>query len=102
MCPSTRWCLALRTSSAKSSMRSRLRIWRKACQWVDTMQGAFTGADPMGNDERGLEDLYRGWSKAVAVQYPFMAKLLEQIAQTYDREAVWHDTEANVRKRISY
>jgi hypothetical protein len=43
---------------------------------------------------------YRGWAKAVAFQYPFTAKLLEEMARSYDREAVWHDTEFNVRNRL--
>ena len=55
-----------------------------------------------GSDERGLAAQYRGWSKALLFQYPFTAKLLEDIARSYDREAVWNDTDANVRKRLTY
>lgn len=54
-----------------------------------------------GQQERDLATQYRGWAKAVAFQWPFTAKFLEQLAHTYDREAVWHDTDANVRKRLS-
>ena len=53
-------------------------------------------------DERGLAAQYRGWSKAVLFQYPFTAKFLEDLACSYDHEAVWHDNDASVRKRLSY
>ena len=57
---------------------------------------------PSGDDERTLSAQYRAWAKAAAFQYPFTAKMLEEMASSYDREAVWHDTEANVRKRVNY
>jgi hypothetical protein len=55
-----------------------------------------------GRQERDLATQYRSWAKAVAFQWPFTAQFLEQFAHTYDREAVWHDTDANVRKRLNY
>ena len=55
-----------------------------------------------GQQERELAAQYRGWAKAVSFQWPFTAKCLEQLAQTYDREASWHDTDENVQKRLSY
>jgi hypothetical protein len=55
-----------------------------------------------GSDERGFAAQYRGWSKAVLFQYPFTAKFLEDLARSYDHEAVWHDTDASVRKRLGY
>jgi hypothetical protein len=55
-----------------------------------------------GNDERALAAKYRGWAKAVAFRHPLTAKVLEDMARTYDGEAVWHDTDANVRKRLNY
>ncbi|HEY5048023.1 MAG TPA: HigA family addiction module antitoxin [Rhizomicrobium sp.] len=57
---------------------------------------------PNGNEERALAAQYRGWAKAVSYKYPFTAKLLEEMAGGYDKEAVWHDTEANVRKRLNH
>jgi addiction module HigA family antidote len=57
---------------------------------------------PGGNDERALAAQYRGWARAVAFQYPFTSKFLEEMARSYDDEAVWHDMESNVRKRLSY
>jgi addiction module HigA family antidote len=55
-----------------------------------------------GTQERELAAKYRGWSKEVAFESPFVSQLLEQIAHGYDRDAEWHDTDSNVRKRITY
>src|ERR1700674_161961 len=57
---------------------------------------------PGGEQERELAAKYRGWSKTVAVNSPFTSRLLEEIAKNYDRDAEWHDTDANVRKRLPY
>ncbi len=58
--------------------------------------------DVGGKQERELAEMYRGWSKQTAVEWPFTSRLLERIAQNYDRDAKWHDTNANLRKRLSY
>ena len=55
-----------------------------------------------GSEEHGLAAEYRSWSKAVVFEYPFTAKLLEDLARSYDRAAIWHDTHASVRKRLNY
>jgi addiction module HigA family antidote len=55
-----------------------------------------------GEQERELATKYRDWSKRVANESPFTSQLLEQIALNYDNDAKWHDTDANVRKRLSY
>ena len=55
-----------------------------------------------GADEHTLAARYRAWAKAVAFHYPFTATFLEEMAKSYDHEAQWHDTDANVRKRLSY
>ncbi len=57
---------------------------------------------PGGAQERTLAEKYCGWSKAVAVNSPFTSRLLEEIARTYDHEAEWHDTDADIRKRLPY
>jgi addiction module HigA family antidote len=57
---------------------------------------------PGGDAERELSAKYRGWSKQVALERPFTSRLLEQIARTYDHDAEWHDTDANLRKRLPY
>jgi addiction module HigA family antidote len=58
--------------------------------------------DVGGKQERDLAAMYRGWSKQTAVEWPFTSRLLERIAHSYDRDAEWHDTNANLRKRLPY
>ena len=55
-----------------------------------------------GAQERELAARYRGWSKQVAFSAPFISRLLERIAKSYDYDAEWHDTDANVRRRLAY
>jgi hypothetical protein len=54
-----------------------------------------------GQQERDLAEQYREWSKRVAFEWPFTAKLLEQLAGTYDSDAVWQDNDSNVRRRLT-
>jgi hypothetical protein len=55
-----------------------------------------------GSDERTMAAEYRGWANATAFTYPFMAKALEDLAETYEREASMHDTESAIRRRLSH
>jgi hypothetical protein len=55
---------------------------------------------PGGDQERVLAAKYQGWAKAVEVDYPFAAKLLNDIRDQYLRDAEWHDTDETVRKRL--
>jgi hypothetical protein len=56
--------------------------------------------EPGGKQERELAAMYRAWSKLTAVDWPFTSRLLERIAQSYERDAEWHDTDANLRRRL--
>jgi addiction module HigA family antidote len=58
--------------------------------------------DAGGKQERELAAMYRSWSKQTAVEWPFTSRLLERIAQGYDRDAEWHDTDENLRRRLSH
>jgi addiction module HigA family antidote len=55
-----------------------------------------------GSQERELAAKYRKWSKQVAMEYPATARLLEDIAMHYDYDAKWHDTRADVDRRVGY
>jgi addiction module HigA family antidote len=55
-----------------------------------------------GGQERRLAEKYRSWSTSLANQYPFVAKILADIAATYDQDAVREDTETRVRQRLTY
>ena len=55
-----------------------------------------------GDQERELAQKYRSAAQRVAFEFPYAGKLLEGIADSYDREAQWEDTDARVRSRIPY
>jgi hypothetical protein len=55
-----------------------------------------------GEQERGLAAQYRDWAQRRAVDYPYVGSILERIAASYDRDAEWHDSDAQVRKRLRH
>ena len=55
-----------------------------------------------GDDERELAARYRGWAEKVAYEYPYVGSVLEEIAESYEHEAKWHDSDAKVRSRLPY
>lgn len=55
-----------------------------------------------GAQERELAAKYRAWAHALAFEYPYVSSVIEGVARSYDRDAQWHDDEANVRKRLRH
>ncbi len=55
---------------------------------------------PGGDQERVLAEKYRKWARHLAFEYPYVANAVESIARRYDREAVWHDSEDAVGRRL--
>ncbi len=55
-----------------------------------------------GEQERELAAKYRTWAERLYFDYPYVAGVLEDIAESYEREAAWQDTEADVEKRLRY
>lgn len=55
-----------------------------------------------GAQERDLAAKYRGWSQKLAFEYPYVARVLEEVAASYEHEAEWHDSEAKVSKRLRH
>lgn len=53
-----------------------------------------------GTQERELAAKYRAWSERLHFDYPYVGGLLEKIATSYDREAVEHDSEDKIKKRL--
>ena len=53
-----------------------------------------------GDQERDIAKGYREASASVAAEYPFTARLLNELALFYDRDAAWHDDRALVEKRL--
>ena len=74
------------------------------------MQGAHTGVynsrgvhwrGEGGDQERELAEKYRKWGLALQLSHPYVsAKLLMELAKTYEREATREDTEAGIRRRL--
>ena len=56
--------------------------------------------DEGGAQERGLSATYRAWAQRLAIEYPYVASILEQIADDYGRDAGREDSRALVRKRL--
>jgi plasmid maintenance system antidote protein VapI len=55
---------------------------------------------PGGAQERALVDKYRGFAQRLRAGYPVTARLLQNIANTYEGQAEWHDTDEAIRKRL--
>jgi hypothetical protein len=55
-----------------------------------------------GQQERDLAAKYRGWSKDLAFDSPWVSQMLEQIAQSFEHDASWHDNHENLRRRLAY
>jgi addiction module HigA family antidote len=53
-----------------------------------------------GTQERELASKYRNWSRQLAFEYPYVSSVLESIAESYDHEAKWQDSDEAVRRRI--
>jgi hypothetical protein len=51
-------------------------------------------------DERALAEKYRAWSRKLAFGHAYVASVLEEIAQRYDREAEREISDAAVRRRL--
>ena len=53
-----------------------------------------------GTRERSLAQKYKQFSDAVMNKTPFVSRMLLNIAERYEREAEWHDTDDRVRLRL--
>jgi hypothetical protein len=60
-----------------------------------TMRGVYDG----GSQERDLAAGYAAKAQAWRYEYPFVAKILKEIAESYELDAKREDTTAQVRKR---
>ena len=58
--------------------------------------------DEGGKQERELATRYRAWAQRLAFEYPYVARILERIAEDYDRDAERQDTDVRVRNRLEH
>ncbi|MBM2811847.1 MAG: helix-turn-helix protein [Chloroflexi bacterium] len=55
-----------------------------------------------GAQERELAAKYRTRSQELAIEFPYVSRVLEDLAESYDRDAQRHDADAEVRERLEY
>ena len=53
-----------------------------------------------GSKERRLADTYRAYAERIINKTPFVGRMLLNIAESYEREAEWHDTDDRVNMRL--
>lgn len=53
-----------------------------------------------GNQERELAARYRSTAQSLAYTFPFVSTMIENIAASYETQAQWEDTDAQVRSRL--
>ena len=53
-----------------------------------------------GSEERGLAEKYRRGARLLQYSHPFVATVHSGMAKTYEHEASYHDTEADIRRRM--
>ena len=53
-----------------------------------------------GEQERELAAKYRACAERLHFDYPYVGGVLERIAESYEHEAGWQDSEATIRKRV--
>lgn len=54
-----------------------------------------------GEPERDLAKKYKGWADAIRYSHPFTAAhVLDKLSESYTRDADWHDSEADIRRRL--
>lgn len=55
-----------------------------------------------GKQELELAVKYRSWAESLHFDYPYVGRLLEDIAASYEREAAREDSDATIRKRLRF
>ncbi|HEX9727847.1 MAG TPA: hypothetical protein VGA37_05030 [Gemmatimonadales bacterium] len=55
---------------------------------------------PGGDQERDLAAHYRSRAQQLVHDYPYVSRVVESIARSYDRDAEMWDSEAVVNKRL--
>jgi len=66
---------------------------------VRNSRGAVMRAEG-GTQERELVSKYRGFARSLASRFPRVSEILEKIAESYEQEAAWWDSEATRRNRL--
>ena len=77
-----------------------LPVSRSAC--VTPAVSTLAAWTRVGCKERVLSAKYRAYAERLTFDYPYVANILERIAEAYDWEAEREDSEVLTRKRLQY
>ena len=55
-----------------------------------------------GDQERELAAKYRTRAQELAIEFPYVSNVLQDLAKSYERDAQWHDTESELRDRLGH
>lgn len=55
-----------------------------------------------GSQERELADRYRAMAERLSLEFPNVAKVLKDLAESCDSETGWSDTEAEKDRRLRH
>ena len=69
------------------------------CVGAQNARGVVSGGEG-GDQERELAARYRTRAQELAIDYPYVSRMLEDLADSYYRDAQWHDTESEIAKRL--
>ena len=70
---------------------------------VHNARGVVTRSlDEGGAQERELSAKYRSWAERLVFDYPYVASILERIADGYERDAEREDSEVLAMKRLEH
>ena len=53
-----------------------------------------------GAQERELADKYRNWGNRLAFEFPYVSRVLNDIAASYDEQAIWQDERTELERKI--
>ena len=106
-------------SRVDTPQKSDYSVWPcrpicEALEWVSSSEvssGFITGTRNSrgsywkgedGDQERQLAARYREWANKLVYEFPYVGRILESIAKSYDDQAGWEDNESNLRRRLPF
>jgi len=55
-----------------------------------------------GAEERERSSLFHGWSKQLSIEFPSVARILQQVASNYERFAVLEESNTSIQQRLMH
>lgn len=60
----------------------------------------FHARGPGGDQEKNIAAKYRRWTASLEFSHPYVAAILRSMAESYDDDGRYHDTEAKIERRL--